>query len=274
MMWHGRHLTDKAFDRAERSLRGLGISPDRCPVCHLHPDEPWDWPEEDPPTDHDCRRQRQLLVRYAAVGVDLDFWDFDWSALDPTTLTQAVDHYLADFDDNVRYGKCLVMVAPRYGNGKTMAATQIIKRAITTDRSALIVRFSDVIRAYKRADADEFDETLQTVKLLLVDEVVVPRTDGQATLFERFADVFGVRHAARRPTLLTGNLSTDDLRQHYPKVWSRLRERATFVEVPEHDFRLTHELKPNRDRIQFEEHAPVPPEGASPQQLEATSAKP
>jgi DNA replication protein DnaC len=102
--------------------------------------------------------------------------------------------------------------------------------------SANLVNFQDLIK-YQRDDLDEYEYQLACLDLLGIDEIVVPRSDAQATLFERFCTFVNERYEAQRSVFLAGNLTEDDLEQHYPKVHSRMHQMMTCINVPDIDFR-------------------------------------
>jgi chromosomal replication initiation ATPase DnaA len=182
------------------------------------------------------------LRNRAAAGISPRQWSFDWHNADTTPVTDAVNDYLADFDNQVSAGQGLVFLAPNYGSGKTTALVQIVKHSLLngySGRDAKIVRFDDIVSAYKRDDADDYQYALQCARILAADEVVAPVSEGQRVLFERFCDVVDARYEAERPLFLAGNISVEELGEHYPKVHSRLHTMtAMAVEVPDIDFRI------------------------------------
>jgi hypothetical protein len=227
-------LTNRQFEEAEKTLRSWGISPTLCPLCGRNPSAPW----LDPPADdHDCDAEHNRVFYRAAAGIAPLHWGFDWGCAERTPITEAVDAYLQDFDRLVKAGLGLTFVANNFGSGKTTALARILMDGLDRGRSACLVSFQSVVNSYKREDAEEFESRLRSVKLLALDEVVAPKSEAQATLFERVADVINARYEAYRPVFVSGNLSRSELEAHYPKIYSRLTEMTDFVVVPDIDFR-------------------------------------
>jgi len=232
-----RYLTPAQSDEAERQLQTWRINPRRCPVCRADPD---DYEAVAAATDHHCGRELSRLFHQATAGLNPRHMAFDWDTATPTPITRAVNRYLENFDDHVRDGKGLVFLAANYGSGKTQALVQIVKHALDhgySGRDARMISFHDVISSYQREDADAFERELHSAKILAIDEIIVPKSEPQAILFERFADVVDARYVANRPIFLAGNISPHDLERHYPKVFSRLHSMVDLIEVPDLDFR-------------------------------------
>src|SRR5437899_1052221 len=175
-----RRLTDSDYEAALRQMRVWGQSTKKCPVCGTDPDDYQTFPEDGLPADHSCVDELTLLRQRAAAGISPRQWSFDWQNADTTPVTEAVNDYLADFDNQEAAGQGLVFLAPNYGSGKTTALVQIVKHGLLNGYSGLdarIVRFDDIVSAYKRDDADDADDyqyALQCARILAVDEVVAP----------------------------------------------------------------------------------------------------
>lgn len=234
-------------------MRTFGLKPHHCPVCGVG--TTWDayielmrsgWTQ---PTDHDCEAEAERVFNRFAAGLTPLHMEFDAQTAHTTTVTEAVADYVADFDRYVKEAKGLVFLRDNYGSGKTTALSQIVSHGLNLGYigNAALVRFQDIIGAYKREDAESFEEWLSSIKILAIDEVIAPKSDAQATLFERFADVVDARYVAKRPIFLAGNIRPDELAEHYPKVFSRLHTMADFIEVPDIDFRTRARQAPDTD---------------------------
>jgi DNA replication protein DnaC len=229
--------TEEAY--ADRQLRLYGIAQDRCPTCGLPLNPAKMTPEQLEVweiTDHDCGKEAARIFRYAGSGLAKRDWEFDWSTARPNALTNMVERYLANFDENVKAGVGFTVIAKSYGNGKTLAMTQVAKHAIDHGYSARMVNFQDVTTAF-RSDDLSLEDRWALADVFCVDEMLTPQSEAQAALFERVAYVIDIRYGAQLPTFIGGNLSYEELRRSYPKVESRLAAASELVQVPTTDYR-------------------------------------
>lgn len=114
----------------------------------------------------------------------------------------------------------VVIIGP-VGTGKTWTAAAIMRHAIDTRRAS--VRFHTMGDALQRMrpNGDLNVEQLVAPDVLVLDDVGTERATDWAV--EQMYQVFDRRWSDDRATIVTSNLTTDDMRDHLgPRAWSRL----------------------------------------------------
>lgn len=139
--------------------------------------------------------------------------------------TRADEDNLAAARKFAEYGRGFLLLLGNYGTGKSHLAVAIIRamnvRARFLTQAGLLAR----LRAtYRNAAAEDVVERCKRVRLLVLDELGVS-TGGRDEL-PMLHDILTTRHGARKPTVLTTNLATnDELEQAIgPRMFDRLRQ--------------------------------------------------
>ena len=220
-------LTDQEFEAAKKILASQGLLR-RCPLCGSQPapGEFGEWNSVD--GEHDCRQEHSGLLRWVARGGDVTYYDADLSGYTATKFTQAVTRWVTK--ETYKRGIGLTLLGPP-GCGKTAAGGLPCWKAwnLNWGRSFGIVRFRDIL-----AKPDDPERRFFAPQLLLIDDLGSPVSPAQQEFFGgHLFEVVDERY--RRPghaTLVTANMSIDDLTDAYPKVADRLRERTIIVDDP------------------------------------------
>lgn len=238
-------LSEPAFEAVERRAASLGLRTDRCPVCGLG---------GDCVQSHECgdlggtarcslcagcgacEAQRRLLTHYLAADVGLHWFRLDWAEMD-FEAKPVVDAYLAGLRENLRAGLGLTFLGP-IGTGKTTAAAHVVKQAIQllhSGEKVQVVRFDRLIASYEDQVAME---RMRSVRLLMVDEMYAPHSEGQRHLYDNLTtDILGTRYDNCASTLITANLNPDELSTHYPRLASRQGQTNQLVPMVGEDRR-------------------------------------
>jgi DNA replication protein DnaC len=128
-----------------------------------------------------------------------------------------------------------------YGVGKTHLAAAIANARAAQNRSATFVSVPDLLDHLRSAYApdsrvtyDELFETIRTAPLLILDDLGTQSSTAWAE--EKLYQLFNYRYNARLPTVVTTNLSIDDLD---PRLGSRLSDPtlSQICEITAPDFR-------------------------------------
>jgi DNA replication protein DnaC len=115
-----------------------------------------------------------------------------------------------------------------YGCGKTHLAAAIGNAQLLTQRRAMFVPVPDLLDHLRstyapdsRVSYDQLFEAVRTTPLLILDDLGTQSATAWAE--EKLYQLFNYRYNARLATVITTNLSIDDLD---PRVGSRLSDRA------------------------------------------------
>lgn len=180
--------------------------------------------------DTTASRKGDALIpaRFAGKGVA----DFH-AETDPQRLARRVaEKYLAKWPESRRLGRCLVF-SGWPGTGKSHLAAALAQAVIDRGDRALFRSVPDAIAIVKAAydggttEAQAY-ERLRSPDLLVLDDVGAVRlSDHDAGVLFR---VLNARYEDQRPTILTTNLSTDELQAFLgDRIIDRLRDHGGMV---------------------------------------------
>jgi len=168
--------------------------------------------------------QSELERALGRAGIPARFAGRDFACYRAETRDQqralAISQAYAERFAGVRArGACLVLVGGP-GTGKTHLACAILQAVIGAGHSGLFVTISEALRTIrdtyspraKRSESEAF-ALFTGPDLLVLDEVGVAIGDDEKRRSLLF-DVFNTRYAERRPTVLIGNLTGDELRAY------------------------------------------------------------
>jgi hypothetical protein len=210
-------LSDAELDRGDALMRRLGLSRN-CPDCGAKKvKQPWgDLGFEDP----QCEVHHHDLIGWLAVGGSKRTWDFAriWPG-DPTSFTAAVDQWLEQ--QSYKTGDGLAFFGT-FGCGKTSALSYAAMKSGLKPR---LVKFGELL------SNDCNVAGLIDARILMIDELARPRTDAQLDFFAtRLHEIVDARYDLIAPTLISSNMTTEDFRQAYPSVTSRLLDQGEVIE--------------------------------------------
>jgi DNA replication protein DnaC len=129
----------------------------------------------------------EITNRYYIANIPVDYWEREMTDFQgPKILKNRYDNIIKSLDDSYKkgIGYCF---AGGHGTGKTMAASNILKRAVETGNySALYVNLTDVVSVLLSGDSVLARKYLIETDFLVIDEID-PRFMGS----ENAADLFG-----------------------------------------------------------------------------------
>jgi DNA replication protein DnaC len=236
----------------EALLRGSTIRPDECPTCGSRKTEVapntgvYDWPAStycfDGKTRQcDCADQVLLYRHYLLARIPQEYMilsEQDWAG-DPKALQAAVD-YLEDWEGLRRFGMGIGFYSEEQGTGKTFLAMWIAKALLKQGESVYCTYFRDMVSVFELPieERKEEEARLKDCNILVLDEIARPISNGQQGLFaEKFEALIRHRSNYNKVTILTTNLTPDELDDIYPRTYSLLRAKERSVEVEGKDAR-------------------------------------
>lgn len=181
----------------------------------------------------DCDTQITLRKHYLIAGIGDQYQRLDWDAEydGDENASFGVEQYLENWKNLRRHGMGIEFTSPNLGVGKTFAATHIAKFLIKQGEKVKFVHFKDVISAFEKSNAEEIEEELKSVTYLVLDEVLAPVSPAQANLFgPKFEELIRHRTNLNLPTIMTTNLTEDQLKESYPRTYSLLQAKQ--VRIP------------------------------------------
>lgn len=160
---------------------------------------------------------QRLALQYARAGVEGTLYNLTWADMRLHHESWKLAHALAQsIGDVVRECINAVLVGPP-GRGKTQAGVLLVKSAIEAGHSGLVVSWAEwvdeVQSDYTRRARTQAEHVADLVRpdLLVLDDVGAAQSregDVERKLFTR---VIGARYNARKPTIITANLTRSEL---------------------------------------------------------------
>jgi DNA replication protein DnaC len=258
------HLSDEQAHEVSQRARIRGISIDECPTCKSKPDEYWErtsgsyrlFGEEYP---CNCEEQLNLRKHYLLANIPDQYMMLDWDRdyLGPEDVKENVALYLDRWDDFKHAGMGLEFGGKTLGTGKTFAATHIGKTLVKSGEDVFFVCFDDVLDALKKEDT-KIEQRLRETNVIILDEVKPPHTDKQKSFFaNRFESLIRHRTNWNGVTVLTTNLSQDEIKHHYPRPYSLLSAKQMRIDMTGVDARLDQVPRIELELIQNGERRPI-----------------
>jgi DNA replication protein DnaC len=168
----------------------------------------------------------------------------DMTAVNPEAA-EAVRQYVYNLDYNVRTGRGLILWSKVPGTGKTFLSSWLIKMALSAGCDCYFTQFNEMLDIFTAGWRDEeerawFIKRIRNVPILAVDDIGKEAGGRSNVVDSMFDTVMRHRVASGKPTIITTNLTPDEMRQGYGiYVMSLLSEQCSMVEVPGVDYRPT-----------------------------------
>lgn len=173
------------------------------------------------------------LRRNCFADNDMSAWTFDKDDGANEKISQVARNFVQHFDTMRNKGKGLLLYG-EVGTGKTVYAAMICNALLEQGVSCGFTNFSRIINTVSSIkDRQEYLDSFNIYDLLVIDDMRAERNTEYAA--EIVQAVIDARYRAKLPTIITTNLSGDDLK--HPKnekdvrAFSRLLEMTIPVEV-------------------------------------------
>lgn len=166
------------------------------------------------------------------LGTDTYFGDLDAMAEAQT--------YVENWRKLRRYGLGMGFYSTTQGTGKTFLAMMLARELVKQGETVHCIFFRRMVEIY---DMDQKtrrseEERIRDCTVLVLDEVARPVSEAQRALFaEKFEELIRHRSNYNKVTLLTTNLTPEELDEIYPRTYSLLAAKEQSVYVTGTDVR-------------------------------------
>jgi len=183
-------------------------------------------------------RRKRLEEQFGHAGIpprfhERGFDNYRAVSTEQYRVLQTCKAYAERFDEAQKLGSSLILIG-RPGTGKTHLACAIARVVIEHGHSALFTSVAEMLRQTR--DSFRGEETEQKIlqrftepDLLILDEVGIG-IGREETRHAIIMDVINRRYEHLRPTILMGNLSTQEMQAYLgERVWRRISEDGAGV---------------------------------------------
>lgn len=243
-----RYFTDSELLQLQRNPEYLSHAKggDRCPVCLNTGKFIYDGIEYACIDDDYGHVALRLAKLYWLHGVPLEYqqlvWDEWVSETEDEDTKGQLDQYIDLFERYSLNGVGVTLYSKGLGTGKTWAATALLKELIKQGHDGWFAPFYEVKSYYEIVDDAERSYKISRVRdsaVLVLDEIRKPNTVAQRNFMEEhLEDLVRPRSGANLPTIITTNMTPDEMEDTYPRVFSVITAKNLLIELSGSDARL------------------------------------
>ena len=194
-----------------------------------------------------CQDQLQRHKHYLNAGIGMAYQTLSWADYhgDPSALT-AINEYREKLDANIESGKGLMLFGG-YGVGKSMLCYLVLKECVMAGYKCFATTYADMLASMKAGWKDPqfaqwYKSKVDSAQVLMLDDVG-KELFGASGHNDDFAkqtldSLFRTRVQQSRPTFITTNLNTTNLREIYGEAFfSLMTESMSPILVNGFDYR-------------------------------------
>ena len=263
-------MTNRQFEEVERLIKASPTRTNECPTCGAKANEvapgvtewgnsTYHYLGKDHPCD--CEEQEALFRHYLLAHIPQEYMKLgaeDWFG-DPDALETALT-YLKNWSNIRKHGMGLGFYSKTQGTGKTFLACYLARELVKRGESVYYVSFRDIVGTYElpyEARKDEEDR-LRNCTVLILDDIAPPTSNAQHILFAaKFEELIRYRSNYNKVTILTTNLTPEELDEIYPRTYSLLAAKEKSVQINGEDARREYLNNLNTELVINEENRPI-----------------
>lgn len=165
---------------------------------------------------------------------DFKNWTFENDDMSKPEITSVAKKYVENFKTFKNNGKGLLFYGT-VGTGKTYAAAEIANALIDMGKPVLMTNFSRIINKLQSSfeGRQEYIDGLNEFDLLILDDLAAERQTEY--VLENVFNIIDARYRAKKPLIITTNLSIEQLKNPEniatARIYDRILERCFPIEV-------------------------------------------
>jgi len=172
----------------------------------------------------------------------------------------AAQAYLEKWSNFRKHGMGMGFYSKTQGTGKTFLACYLARELVKRGESVYYIYFRKVVNTYELsydARKDEEDR-LRDCTVLILDEIARPVSEAQCALFaEKFEELIRHRSNYNKVTIVTTNLTPEELDEIYPRTSSLLAAKEQSIKVNGNDVRKEGVWNVNKELVENGEVRPI-----------------
>lgn len=143
------------------------------------------------------------------------------------------------------------------GIGKTFAATTVGRELVKLREDVYFIPFGEMLHAMRYEDLETLDR-MQNVNVLILDEVQQPPNEALSSVMaNHFERIIRNRTNYNGVTIMTTNMTEEELDDEYPRTYSLLSAKQLRVEMTGKDARKGHTAMKNLELSMNDEVRPI-----------------
>ena len=243
-----RPLNDVDFARLKKAKPGIWSDwHKRCITCSK---QGW-FRTRDPRTgeivEYECNCLNQWLMHIwlANAGIGLSFQRLGWGHAKsvPDEARKTALSYCMKAEANLRVGRGMIFYSQDKGTGKTLLSSLLAKQMLADGHDVHFIQFNELLDSYQNSWRDRdlqvwFAQRIRNAKFLVIDDVGRENKGRIGVVESMFDTVVRARSAEALPTIITSNITPENMRVDYgDNIASLLTESYSLVKVDGPDYR-------------------------------------
>jgi hypothetical protein len=217
---------------------------DGCVVCRGTGEHRWDGETLPCPDDGFGHAAERLSHWYWVHNIPLQYQLLDWREWPSHTAVKRAakedaEAWLEAVDGMEFYGIGLTVHSRRQGTGKTWLATAMQKELAKHGHDTWFVRFHEVVSLYAEENPARkrlLASKIKGASILVLDEVKQGASAAQQALYaEKLEELIRPRESDNLATILTTNLTREELEGAYGRVFSLLAAKNEWISLEGED---------------------------------------
>ncbi len=251
-------------------IKSSSVKPGECPTCGTKAKreaETLVWPTnstyhylgQDYPCN--CQEQETLFRHYLLARIPQEYMNLgeDIWVGDPDAMA-AAQEYIHNWTKLRRYGLGMGFYSKTQGTGKTFLAMMIARELVKQGETVHCIFFRRMTEVFGLPYDERKDEEdrLRDCTVLILDEVVSPISESQHAFYaEKFETLIRHRSNYNKVTILTTNLTPEELDDIYPRTYSLLAAKEQSILVNGTDVRKENLNDTNKELALNSEARPI-----------------
>lgn len=204
----------------------------RRPYCLCKCEAEKEEAEEKARNQAEFERKVNAMRKSGFPDADMLNWTFANDDMENERITKAMKRYVDNFDEFRKDGKGLLLWG-NVGRGKTYAACEVANALIDKGIPVLVTNFARIVNALQGTfEKQEYIDSLNRYALLVIDDLSAERDTGY--MMEQIYQVVDARYRAKKPMIITTNLSLDEIKNatdlEHRRIYDRIIERCFPIE--------------------------------------------
>jgi DNA replication protein DnaC len=189
----------------------------------------------------------RLVKLYWLHNIPLQYQQLSWDEWPVYTdsyieAKETIDNYISNFSYYRMNGVGLTIHSVGLGTGKTWAATYVLKQLVKMGYDGWFVPFAEVKNYFEIEDYHKREFLIGRVRessILVLDEVQKPWSEPSKRFYaDRLEELIRPRTNSNLPTIITTNMTMEELEDIYPRVFSLLMMKNIQIELSGSDARI------------------------------------